>query len=364
MEQPRALIAKYVQALRTAVYNDAAIYLFAAGYLILGYLHLSSAGYLVLGALNAYVAAWSINFGLLGPFFVTAIGVIHIILRLNSRRHLAFRAMFAPRRLGRFVAGTLMLLTAVLLFTAMFSAVKTSLPIGNGFAFDIIHADIDRVVHFGVDPYRLLYIVAGDPLVLRIVEFNYNVLWFVICYFTLYWVVTSPRTERIRVRYVLTWMISWIIIGNAMAGTWLSAGPAYYGLVTGDTARFADQLALLATSAGQPNSAHNMQAYLWRLHETGNAGIGSGISAFPSIHVAVTVINALFIGEISRRAASLMWAYVGFIICSSVYLGWHYAIDGYVSVICVTAIYWALRAAMPKPTKWRVSTPIEPAISV
>lgn len=353
MDQVRKRSALYLDAIGRALCDDMPIYALAAAYVGFGYMFLSGRDYLAFGSLHAYLAAWSVNFGVLGPYFVTVIGVAHIVFRLKTRRRLAFRAMFAPQRVGRFVAGTIFLLSALLLFTAMFSAIKTSFPIDHGFPFDRVQADIDRAIHFGIKPSHLLYAVAGSPVVLRLLEWNYNVLWFIISYFTLYWVVTSPRNEPIRVRYVLTWMICWIVIGNIIAGSWLSAGPAYYGLVTGDTARFAEQARLLATSAGQANSASGFQAYLWHLYSDGQAGLGSGISAFPSIHVAVTVINALFIGEISRRLGVLMWIYVGLIMCSSVYLGWHYAIDGYVSVICVLAIYWAMRALTPLARRFR-----------
>jgi hypothetical protein len=353
MDRIRPLAARYLEALWIALRSDAAIYAVAAIYIVIGYVFMAGKGYLAFGMLNVYYGAWSMHFGVLGPVFVTIIGLLHIVIRLDARRRLAYRAMFAPRRVARFVAGTILLLTAVLLFTTMFSAIKTSFPIDHGFRFDVAQADIDKAIHFGVDPWRLLYAVAEHPLVLRIVEMNYNVIWFIICYFTLYWVCTSPRTNGMRVRYVLTWLLSWALIGTVMAGTWLSAGPAYYGLVTGDTARFADQLAFLSTTAGERNSAQAFQSYLWYLYSSGNVGIGSGISAFPSVHVAVTTINALFIGEISRRFSVLMWAYVVFIIMSSVYLGWHYAIDGYVSVVTVTAIYWALRKLIPTLARLR-----------
>lgn len=366
MDQVRPIAAQYLRALRTALRSDLAIYVVATAYVALGYLHLSSKGYLAFGSLSAYWGAWSMNFGLLGPIFVAIIGMSHIILRLGRRRNLAYRAMFAPNRVGRFVAGTILLLTAVLLFTTMFSALKTSFPLDGGFRFDQAQANIDKAIHFGVDPFHLLYAVARYPIVLRIVELNYNVLWFIICYFTLYWVVTSPRTDSMRVRYVLTRMTCWIVIGNVMASTWLSAGPAYYGLVTGDTTRFAEQAAFLATTADTANSAYNFQAYLWSLYDASTAGLGSGISAFPSMHVAVTVVNALFIGEISRRFAVLMWGYVAIIICSSVYLGWHYAIDGYVSVIGVTAIYWTLRWPAPVLARFDapalVAQPVSPTV--
>lgn len=359
MDRTRPLAARYADALWRAVRSDWPIYAFASAYFTLGYLYVAHKGQLAWSMLAAYFDAWAVNFGVIGPIFVTLIGVIHIVVRLNHRRSLAYRHMFAPRRVARFVAGTLLLLTAVLLFTVMFSSIKTTFPVEHGFLFDVAQADIDKAIHFGTDPYRLLYAIAEHPLVLRIVEANYNVVWFVICYFTLYWVCTSPRTEGMRVRYVLTWMVSWAVIGTLMAGYWISAGPAYYGLVTGDHARFADQIAFLATTAEEKNSAHAFQAYLWTIYTTGKVGIGSGISAFPSVHVAVTVINALFIGEVSRRFGLLMWAYVGFIILSSVYLGWHYAIDGYVSVVAVTAIYWALRKGLPTLARLRWKTPAQ-----
>lgn len=344
---------RYLNSLGAAICSDWPIYAIAAIYVVAGRIFLSGQGHLAFGMLDAYYLAWSFHFGLAGPLFVLTFGVIHIALRTKGRKRLAYRAMFAPPRVARFVAGTLLLLTALLLFTTMFSAIKTSLPLGHGFSFDMAQADIDKAIHFGTEPWRLLYAVAEHPLVLRLVEANYNVLWFVICYYTLYWICTSPRANGIRVRYVLTWMLSWIVVGNLVAGLWLSAGPVYYGLVTGDTSRFADQLAFLATTAGEPNSAHAFQTYLWHLYSSGNAGIGSGISAFPSVHVAVTTLNALFVSEISRRFGLLLWGYVGIIILSSVYLGWHYAIDGYVAVLLVTAVYWALRRLLPTLARLR-----------
>ncbi|KKB84886.1 hypothetical protein VW29_08625 [Devosia limi DSM 17137] len=348
MDRHERTARQYLAALRSAIGADLPLYIIAALYVIGGYMLMAGMEQTAFGTLNAYYFAWSINFGIAAPIFVAVIGFSHITIRLNRRRALAYRAMFAPARVARFAAGTILLLTALLLFTTMFSSIKSTFPLASGFLFDVAQADIDKAIHLGTDPWRYLYAIAQHPIVLRVVEFNYNVVWFILCYFTLYWVVTSPRADQFRLRYVLTWMLSWVIIGNLIAGTWLSAGPAFYGLVTGDTERFGEQLAFLGITAGERNSAHNLQAYLWDLYETGNVGIGSGISAFPSIHVAMVVLNALFIGELSHRLGALMWCYVAFIIMSSVYLGWHYAIDGYVSVVAVLVIYWALRKLLPK----------------
>ena len=364
MDTIRPHASRYGAAFVAALRSDWPVYAAAALYLAWGYAFLAGLDHMAFGMLNAYYRAWSINFGALAPLFVTIIGIVHITLRLKGRKALGYRAMFAPRRVGRFLAGTVLLLTAALLFTTMFSSIKTSFPLAHGFIHDVAQADIDKAIHFGVDPWRLLYAVAQHPLVLRALELNYNAFWFIICYGALYWVATSPRADGVRVRYILTWFASWIVVGNLMAGTWLSAGPVYYGHVTGDTARFAEQLAFLATTAGQQNSAHNFQAYLWHLYSSGQVGIGSGISAFPSMHVALATLNALFIGEVSRRWAAVMWAYVVLIIMSSVYLGWHYAIDGYAAVATVAALHWALRRLLPTLARLRWRAPAAAAVDV
>lgn len=359
MGRSAILSNRYVKALLGSVGEDWPIYAAAAAYVVAGNIFVVNADHIALGMLGHYAKTWTIHFSMIGPFCVLLAGMIHIAIRMKGRKRLAYRTMIAPERMGRFLAGTILLLTAGLLFMSTFSSVKTALPLGRDFMFDIVQADIDKALHFGVDPWRLLAF-AQHPWVLSVLEFNYSVIWFLLCYFPLYWVATSPRTRTVRVRYILCWFLSWIIVGNLMAGYWLSAGPAYYGYVTGDTARFAEQLAFLESNAGQPSSAYNFQAYLWNLHSTGQFGIGSGISAFPSMHVALVTLNALFLGEYSRRLALAMWAYVALVLFSSVYLGWHYAIDGYASLVTITALYWALRKGLPMVARWR-NRPLETA---
>jgi membrane-associated phospholipid phosphatase len=130
-----------------------------------------------------------------------------------------------------------------------------------------------------------------------------------------------------------------------LAGQFLSAGPAFHGYVTGDEARFAEQLQFLARDVGLPNSTASYQTYLWDLHVAGQPGFASGISAFPSVHVGIATLNALFLYEYSRRLGYAAFAYAALIIASSVYLGWHYAVDGYAAVAIVLAIHLALRKA-------------------
>ncbi len=94
-------------------------------------------------------------------------------------------------------------------------------------------------------------------------------------------------------------------------------------------------------------SAIAFQQYLWDNYEAGTARFASGISAFPSIHVAMVTMNALFLWEWSRKIGLAGFAYVAIILASSVCLAWHYAIDGYVSILVVTVLHAMLRRFFP-----------------
>jgi hypothetical protein len=142
-------------------------------------------------------------------------------------------------------------------------------------------------------------------------------------------------------QYLWTYVLAWPLLGNVVAGAVMSAGPVYYGLVTGD-ARFAGLLDYL----GHYSLAQQWRADLWHSYVTGTAGFGTGISAFPSLHLANATLLVLLASRVHR---ALMWtavAFCGVILFGSVHLGWHYAVDGYFSIIATVAIWkavgWAL----------------------
>ena len=324
---------------------DAPLYLFILVYTIAGLAFLDWSGASDRAAYVIYIVKWLMLFGFLLPAIALLLDAAVLIHRFERRRGLAARRIFSTQRLARFFSGVALLLS-MFLFQGTFTSVKNALSVWQGgFPYDGLLADLDKLLHFGTDPWRWLYAIAGYDWVRIAVEWNYNMLWFVICFGALFHVATSPRAEQVRTRYIFSFMLVWIVVGNLMAGPFMSAGPAFYGLVTGDDGRFAEQLAFLAQGPDWPNSAVGYQRYLWELHAAGLTGFGSGISAFPSVHVGLIALNALFLGEWSRRLGVLAFCYVGFVIASSVYLAWHYAIDGYAAVGVVLLIYFVLKKA-------------------
>ncbi len=307
-------------------------------------------------AYRLYLGQWTYLFLLFMPSITLLAGWCWSVIRLHEPRTSAMHAMLSPERIAHLLSG-MALMMALMFFQGTFTSIKNILPLlRGGFFYDRTLADVDRWLSFGTDPWLLLSGFSKSSVLRSFIDWNYSALWFVICFGGLFYVVTSPRAAAVRVRYVSVFMVIWIVCGNIFAGFFTAVGPVFYHAVTGDTVRFAGLRQMLA-SGDWASTAAAFQHYLWSLHESGTAGLGSGISAFPSVHVALISLNAFFVAEISPKAGFAAFAYVAFIMMSSVFLGWHYAVDGYASILVVALLYYGLRWLMCPAPELPMGTP-------
>jgi membrane-associated phospholipid phosphatase len=65
-----------------------------------------------------------------------------------------------------------------------------------------------------------------------------------------------------------------------------------------------------------------------------------GISAFPSLHIAISVTCACLGFAFSRVIGVVLTVFAAGIFVGSVHLGWHYAVDGYAGAVVAWAC-WA-----------------------
>jgi len=326
-------------------HGDIAVMGFAAGYAVVAIALLLATDARQAFAFRHYLVVWPFVFLMLFPFIYGLLVLLKIVHRIPDRRGrlMALRRAVRPHHMQPFATG-LLLLCCLMVFQGAFTSLKTALPLwSGGFPNDVAQAEIDRALHFGVDPWRYLTLLGSNRWVHAAIEWNYNQGWFIFCYATLFFVAISARATAVRTRYLFTYMLTWIVVGNVLAGLFLSAGPVFYEAVTGDSQPFGEQIAFLSSHGDGPHSVPFLQSYLWQLYKTGNAGFGSGISAFPSMHVALATLNALFIGEVFPKWRLPAFAYVVLVLVSSVYLAWHYAIDGYVAIVVTIAIYAAMK---------------------
>lgn len=336
----KSYISKLKSTVLHSLKKDVYLYLFIASYLVLGYSYLSFVGHASKSHFLIYFSVLLPLFFLLITPFLLIYSAFAIQRRTSTKQRLAFKIFTNPGNITRYFAG-FAFLTAYCLFIGMFTSVKTSLSSVYGFQHDIYQADLDRLLFFGVDAWQVLFKPIHNTWTQPVIEFNYNALWHLQTYLILYLIATTYQSREFRKRYLISFMLVWIVVGNIFAGIFISAGPAFYGFVTGDDLRFAHQLQMLSTY--EASSAINFQDYLWTSYVSNSAGFGTGISAFPSVHVSVCVLNTFFAFEFSRRLGFIALTYAAVISVSSVYLAWHYFVDGLFGAMLVAIIYYATK---------------------
>lgn len=319
-----------------AIRKDWPLYGFIAAYFAIGYTYLYNVGFLEKSHFLVY-------FKFLFPVFVFYFIPFFFILKMLTMRRrvperitLANRLIRSPKAMARYLTG-ISFLTVYCFFIAMFTAVKSSFGIVYGFQHDVYQADLDQLLFFGVDPWHVLFTPIHTIFLQPLIEFNYNMIWHLQTYAILFFVATSHQLRHYRLRYLFSFMLVWVIVGNVFAGIFISAGPAFYGEVTGDHARFGEQLAVLGQF--EFSSAVEFQKYLWTSYVNEIPGFGTGISAFPSVHVSLATLNVFFAFEVSKRLGWAAFAYAIVILVSSVYLAWHYLVDGLFGALVVAVIY-------------------------
>ncbi|MBY6049590.1 phosphatase PAP2 family protein [Vannielia litorea] len=236
------------------------------------------------------------------------------------------------------------------LFFLTFTMVKTSLPYAMPFWADPPLAALDRALHLGVDPYVLTHAIgAWIPPAAAVAI--YMGAWIVpAMYLPVILVLFDGDRARVG-RFLLLYAVGWALLGSVLALGGLSAGPIYYDRLLGGD-RFAGLIEALAASGISASMTGQVQDFLWGVYASGAQGVGSGISAFPSVHVGMACVVSLYLYERARWLAPLSVAITGVFLFLSVHLGWHYAVDGYASIAVILAT-WAVarrrQSARPAP---------------
>lgn len=224
-------------------------------------------------------------------------------------------------------------------FTSAMTSVKMAIPLIHPYSLDPLFARLDGLIHGG-QAWELIHPLVAFPVVTFALNVAYN-MWFFVMWVCFAMATVMTDRPELRERYLLSFFGCWILLGSVAAVAFSSVGPSFYGLVyaTDPYAPLMDYL----RSVDETYSlwALATQDMLWQSHISGSAGLGSGISAMPSMHLAIATVNALLLARLSRTAGILGWLYVAVILVGSVHLGWHYAIDGYVSILAVIAIWRA-----------------------
>lgn len=239
---------------------------------------------------------------------------------------------------GERIATGVLAFLAFVLFCATYSFLKDSIPLMVPFSWDPAFAELDRMLHGGTDPWRLLLPVFGNPLATTAVNTVYH-FWFFLMYFIVLWACFDTRNFEKSAIFLVAYVLTWVIGGNLFATLLSSAGPVFYA-----DAGFGDTFVplmerLRAVNQVSPVWALDVQRIL--LDGYLNNGPIKGISAMLSMHVGSTVVMTLFCFSHNRKLGWAMVAFTGLIVIGSVHLAWHYAVDSYFAIV-IALVCWAL----------------------
>ena len=165
--------------------------------------------------------------------------------------------------------------------------------------------------------------------------------------FLIIFAAPSPAKTRALACYAAAWFLIGVVSATALS----SAGPIFFDRVFGGTQYAALHAALAHHGAWMVMATSDA---MWAARAGGTPGLVSGISALPSMHVAISLWMALTARALAPRMVPLAWAYFIFIWAASVLLGWHYASDGLAGCLGLL-ILW--RLSRPRPHSQPGSVP-------
>jgi len=163
--------------------------------------------------------------------------------------------------------------------------------------------------------------------------------------------VLLSKPSQLKTRSLIAYVLMWPLVGTLGSYLMSSAGPIFLDALYGGHSGLL--AALQQEGAKGTLEAH---AYLLEAYTSRADTLGGGISAMPSMHIAMACWLALTLRAAAPRWQWAGWVYLALIWFGSVHLGWHYFSDGLVG-IGGALLVWRIAGA------WRYSTPINRAVS-
>jgi hypothetical protein len=264
---------------------------------------------------------------LVGTYLLLGFGGLAAALSL--RLALCLRSPDAPWT--AVIAGTLL----VAVSASVFLPLKYAIPSESPFWLDQPLASVERTF-FGSDPWLILDRVLG--WVTKPMDWLYGC-WLPTQLLVMFSVMLGPPSRQ-KDEALIAYSLAWFLLGVVGAVLLSSAGPLFYDRAFGGT-EFAPLADSLRTRGAWVAIAESDR--MWASTSMARPGLVAGISAMPSIHVAISLWMVLTARTMAPRLAWPAAVYFILIWVGSVQLGWHYASDGLVGALGVCGVWWSTR---------------------
>ena len=268
--------------------------------------------------------------------------------RETVRRVLAGK-YFQPERAAALLTVLLPLAFVLAGFTA------TKVYVGHLRPFDLDQPIIDwtRSLTGGELPWQYLMGWFGHPWTIKALDGVYY-FWFPLLAATFILQLLSLHRPHLRLQFITTLAMNWGLLGTFGALALSSAGPAFLPELWGTPTPFDGLLQHLHAINGPDHSlmALSVQNGLWSIFSLNGHIAGAGISAMPSIHVAMATTLALLGWRLGRIWGIAYTLFALAIFIGSIMLAFHYALDGVAGALAAILIWsvagWMIDRAHPR----------------
>lgn len=233
---------------------------------------------------------------------------------------------------------------------AAFRNLKSFVPFVNGHLWDGVLDDIDRVLFLGNDPAELTHALFGTGWFAHFMSFVY-IAWIVMVPASLVVALVWSRNSRAGAWYVTAIAVDWAL-GVATYFVLPTLGPIY-----ARPEMFADLARTDVTGLQETMMAERAEV----LANPFTTDAVQTIAAFASLHVGISVTMAVMaeLLRLRRSVRVFLWVFLALTVLSTVYLGWHYAVDAIGGAALGTAAVWI--AARGTGNRFRRVQPVETA---
>lgn len=297
----------------------------------------------------------------LGPvrtqFLVVTFGSLRLYLRLAALTVVVMAALAILRRAGkgwkealkgselarpaywtdllRIAAAMSLLGTAHLLF-------KLYLPLLNPANFDAAFAGMDRVLGLGALPVERLAFLSGTPAVLGAFDFVYSNLYYFLVWGGMLVFFAALEGER-RLRFFDSFALLW------------QGGLVLYFLLPAWGPVFVLPDLFEPLLAHMPATVRTQQVLFQETLAVTQGRLDFsvrffGLAAFPSLHMGVLTLYALWAKQVGRGWVWWNAVFAGLILIGSVLTGYHYLVDGLAGAALAWGVWRAARPAIPGGT--------------
>ncbi len=306
--------------------------------------------YIALGVLLSFFYETRFSLGIYNALWIAgAIFVFVIAWFANRRRHyLLSRIPFlspGEQRTGRLLlwkrlAFALPVFIVFPLFISTFTSIKANIGTINPYALDHVFMTIDRFLHGGVSAWRILHPIFGEPIVTAAISVIYEA-WFPVMALVVLAVTLWVERPVLRSQFLIAFVLTWAVLGTAAALVLSAGGPCFYGLLYPYRPNPYEPLMAYLHEADELYRvrALDRQGRPWEQFERGQLYPGTGISATPSMHVAIAMLNMLLAWRVGRILGIAATLFLILTFVATIHLGWHYAVDGYLSMMAVPLIW-------------------------